>query len=334
MKRRAWLRASGAGIAVSAIAASFGVSRLLAAASMGAESSPDEVMPLWPDSRPLEIPAGLKESIVERSTVPSLNDRAIVGICQPRLNVFRPAASVTPNGSWVLIAPGGGYRWVVVDREGFEMARWFAARGITAFVLYYRSPGDGWKEGATVALTDAQRAVRLIRHHALKWKLDAARGCVLGFSAGGHLAADLLTRHALLHPPGDAVDKLSARPDLGALMYPVISMHDPHAHRVSRERLLGAHADSPRHRDQHSPHLQVSAETPPCFLVHAEDDKSVPVENTLLMRAALQAHKVPTQCHLFESGGHGFGLRNALGKPAEAWPELLHRWMRARGWPP
>lgn len=293
---------------------------------------PDETVDLWPLGPPEMSAEPLDETVRERSSDPAWNDRIVLGISQPRMAVFRPAR---PNGAAVLIMPGGGYSWVVVDKEGYEMARLFAAQGITAFVLFYRLPGEGWAiAGPNVALADAQRAVRLIRHRASRYGLDGAKVCAMGFSAGGHVCADLLTRFATqVYPPDDAVDALSARPDAAAPIYPVISMSAPHAHAGSRRNLLGDNA-SPELERAHSPHLNVPADAPPCFLLHAEDDASVPVANTVMLHAALRARGIATELHLFPDGGHGFGLRFARGKSVEHWHELFLVWGRYRRlWP-
>ncbi|HEX8572438.1 MAG TPA: alpha/beta hydrolase [Allosphingosinicella sp.] len=247
---------------------------------------------------------------------------------RPRMAVFRPAR---PNGGAVLITPGGGYNWVVIDKEGYEMARLLAARGVTAFVLFYRLPHEGWAAGPDTPLADAQRAMRLIRHRAGRYRVDPKRVCAMGFSAGGHLCADLLTRFdRKVYAPVDAADRLSARPDLAAPIYPVVSMTLPTAHAGSRRNLVGADA-SPERERAHSPHLNVPADAPPTFLLHAEDDASVVVENSLLLRSALLARKVPVETHLFPDGGHGFGLRLAKGKSVEGWEHLFFAWARKRG---
>lgn len=239
------------------------------------------------------------------------------------MTVFRPER---PNGAAVLIMPGGGYRWVVVDKEGYEMGRWLAARGFTVFVLFYRLPGEGWAAGPDVSLSDAQRAMRVIRQRAGDYGVDPERVAAMGFSAGGHLCADLLTRFATpTYAAIDAADKLSARPIAAAPIYPVISMTAPVAHAGSRELLIGKDA-GPALERAHSPHLNVPANAPPVFLVHAEDDNVVPVENALLMRAGLRARNIPVETHLFTHGGHGLGLRRAIGKPAAAWPEMFTSW--------
>lgn len=289
---------------------------------------PSETIDLWPYGAP-GIPAiALTETVLERSTDRLVTDRAVFGITQPRMAVFRPDR---PNGAAVLITPGGGYRWVVVDKEGYEMGRWLAARGFTAFVLFYRLPGEGWAAGPDVALSDAQRAIRLIRHRARDFAIDPERVCAMGFSAGGHLCADLATRfNAKTYEPVDAADALSAKPHSAAPVYPVISMTAPDAHPGSRTLLVGKNAASALEA-AHSPHCNVPANAPPFFLVHAEDDDAVPVNNTLLLRAALKAQNVRVETHLFEFGGHGFGLRKAIGKPAEVWPDLWRAWARTTG---
>jgi acetyl esterase/lipase len=289
---------------------------------------PSETIDLWPNGAP-GAPATLPvETVKERSKDKGFNDRYVFGISRPRMAVFRPTR---PNGAAVLITPGGGYNWVVIDKEGYEMARWLAERGITVFVLFYRLPHEGWAAGANVALSDAQRAMRIIRHRARSYGVDAKRVCAMGFSAGGHLCADLMTRFdTSAYAAVDAADRLSARPDAAAPIYPVISMTAPTAHAGSRKNLVGENA-SPERERAHSPHLNVPPDAPPTFLLHAEDDASVVVENTLMLRAALRQRGVPVETHLFRDGGHGFGLRLARGKTVEGWQNLFHAWGRGHG---
>ncbi|MEG3182352.1 alpha/beta hydrolase [Sphingomonas sp. LT1P40] len=284
---------------------------------------PVETIDLWPKGAP-GMPANPPiETVNERSTDRDLTDRAVFGITRPRLVVFRP---LRPNGAAVLIAPGGGYRWVVVDKEGYEMGRWLAARGFTVFVLFYRLPGEGWAAGPNVALSDAQRAMRLIRHRARDYGIDPQRVAAMGFSAGGHLCADLLTRFdTRTYDAVDAADRQPARPTAAAPIYPVISMTAPHAHPGSRELLIGKNAAADLER-AHSPNFNVPTNAPPTFIVHAEDDETVPVENALLLRAAMRAKGIPVETHLFTHGGHGFGLRKTLGKPVAVWPDLFTSW--------
>lgn len=289
---------------------------------------PSETIDLWPGTAPGLPAAALTETVNERSTDPLVTDRAVFGISRPRMAVFRPDR---PNGAAVLLTPGGGYRWVVVDKEGYEMARWLAARGFTAFVLFYRLPGEGWSAGPDVPLADALRAMRLIRHRARDFAIAPERVSAMGFSAGGHVCASLSTRFAArAYQPVDAADRLSAKPHSAAPIYPVISMDPAIAHSGSRLLLLGK-APTAETEALYSPDRQVPADAPPHFLLHAEDDDVVPVENTLRLRAGLKARGIPLEMHLFANGGHGFGLRKAVGKPVEAWPELWRAWARTVG---
>jgi acetyl esterase/lipase len=288
-----------------------------AAAQAPVPSAPDAEMDLWPAGAPGMPAVRPPEAVRERSTDPGYNDRILADIARPSLAVFRPAR---PNGAAVLIMPGGGYAWVVIDKEGHEMARLLAARGITAFVLFYRLPHQGWAAGPDVPLADARRAMALVR--AVRG-IDPGRVCAMGFSAGGHVCASLLARF------GDP----SARPDAAALIYPVVSMSAPHAHAGSRRNLIGERAPPALER-AYSPHLHIPADAPPTFLLHAEDDASVPAANSLLMRDALRARGIATETHLFPDGGHGFGLRLARGKSVEHWPDLFLAWGRTRRlWP-
>jgi acetyl esterase/lipase len=192
----------------------------------------------------------------------------------------------------VVLMPGGGYERVVSDKEGFETARWLADRGYTCFVLLYRLPGDGWGAGPDAPLQDAQRAVRLVRSKAAAMKFDPARVSIMGFSAGGHLAASLTTRFdAKVYDRVDAADDLSARPDLSALIYPVVSLVDGPVHGGSRKQLLGV-SPTPEQIALYSPEQNVTDQVPPVFLLHAADDKTVPVANSLMMFTALKAKAI------------------------------------------
>lgn len=291
------------------------------------EPDPHETIDLWPGVAPGAVGSLPVEAVDERSTDPRHPDRAVHGITRPRLVVFRPQQ---PNGAGLLVAPGGGYARIVLDKEGYEMGRWLSARGWTVFVLFYRLPGEGWVNRADVALADAQRAMRLIRARAASFRLDPARVGAMGFSAGGHVCADLATRFAApVYRQVDAADRLSARPAIMAPIYAVQSMGLA-AHPSSRALLLGTDAGEDALR-AHSPANNVTASTPPCFMVHAEDDPTVDPENSLLMRAACKRANVPVELHLFAQGGHGFGLRRAAGRPAAQWPELFVRWAGTHG---
>jgi acetyl esterase/lipase len=289
---------------------------------------PTETVPLWPGRPPGAQNVLPREQVVDRIKTSGFQDRFVTGIANPLMTVFRPSR---PNGAAVLIAPGGGYIRVVIDKEGFEVGHRLAAAGITSFVLRYRLPAEGWDHAADVPLQDAQRAMRLIRQGAAGFGVDPKRVAAMGFSAGGHVAASLATRHAAkVYDRVDAADALDARPDLSVLMYPVIDMAPSFAHAGSREALLGKPPDRGA-ETLYSPHRHVDRATPPTFLVHAWDDPSVPTENSLNYLAALRAAKVPAEAHIFEEGGHGFGIWLARGKPAAAWPDLFLAWAGRHG---
>ncbi|WP_239309092.1 alpha/beta hydrolase [Rhodanobacter sp. FDAARGOS 1247] len=262
--------------------------------------------------------------IVERSRDTALPDRYITHVSEPYLVVYRPTL---PNGIGLLVLPGGGYKRVVLDKEGSALVPAFVEQGgITLFVLRHRLPGEG-RADREAALADAQRALRLIRSRAAQWQLDPHRIGVMGFSAGGHLAARLGTGFDKpVYPATDAVDRLSARPDFELLIYPVIDMAGPDAHAGSRERLLGPHPDA-RLLRQYSMQYQVHPDTPPTFLVHAQDDPAVPVGNALQFYRALLRVGVPIEMHLFPHGGHGFGVRGTSGLTTAAWPRLARDWI-------
>jgi acetyl esterase/lipase len=286
---------------------------------------------LWPDVAPGSRGLTLKESITERSADPTIRDRFVSGVLRPRLLVF-PAPR--PNGTGVILAPGGGFVREVLDKEGFETARWLAARGVSAFVLVYRLPGEGHAQRADVPLQDAQRAVRLVRGRANDFGLDAHRIGFLGFSAGGHVAASVATRfEAKVYAPVDALDAGSARPDFSILLYPVISMDASIAHGGSRQALLG---EAPSAAAVASASLEnaVTASTPPTLLILTDDDPAVPPDNGVRYYSALHRNGVPAELHVFASGKHGFGIRLAQGLPVGDWPKMAQTWLEASGFLP
>ena len=298
-----------------------------AAPTRPADVAPDASLALWPKGH-LVVPPGLAERVVQRSDDPQASDRMLEHIVRPRLDIFRPA---NPNGAAVVLAPGGGYRYVVIDKEGYELARWLTARGVTVYVLFYRLPGDGWANRSEVPLADAQRAMRIVRSRAEIDRIDPARVAFGGFSAGGHVATSLLTRFdARVHAPLDTADTLSARPDAVAGIYPVVSMDAAIAHPGSRSNLLGA-APSPEAEALHSPERQVRKDMPPLWLLHAEDDSVVAIANSIRLREAARAIGSPCESHFFERGEHGFGLMKAAGLPVSIWPDLLWNWLGSHG---
>ncbi|WP_371262534.1 alpha/beta hydrolase [Sphingobium sp. YR768] len=319
----------GGGLALGAAGSGLAQGRGDAAASgMAGGVQPDLMIDLWPGGAPGMPAVAPAETVRERSSDPAITDRALLHVAGPRLAVFRAR---NPNGAAMLVMPGGGYSWVVIDKEGYEIGPWLAERGVSAFVLFYRLPQDGWAAGADVALSDAQRAMRLIRHRAADFEVDPARVGAMGFSAGGHVCADLATRFAArTYAPVDVADKQVARPFLAAPIYPVVSMYRPDAHEGSRRNLIGESPHAAAER-LHSPQAQVTPACPPCFLVHAEDDAVVPVENSILLRHAWRAQGLAVDTHLFMQGGHGFGLRRAVGKPVAVWPTLFAEWAVKQG---
>lgn len=297
-------------------------------APVSPKSDSAEIIELWPAGPPGGEAVTVVETITERGDPAGLRDRALTHTRKPTLVVFRPKV---PNGAAVMLIPGGGYERVVLDKEGYETARWLGERGYTAFVLFYRLPGDGWEAGPDAPLQDAQRGIRLVRARAAAMGFSPDRLAIMGFSAGGHLAASLTTRFsAHVYPRIDAADDLSARPSLSALIYPVITMDAAFTHGGSRRQLLGA-SPTPSQVELYSSEKQVTADLPPVFLLHAADDGAVPVNNTLAMFSALKAKAIPTEMHVFEEGGHGFGLRGVTGKPVSAWPDLFETFARRHG---
>jgi len=300
----------------------------LAGGALAQAAPGDEIVPLWPKRIPGDQGTTIVRKVNERSKTAGANDRWITGIDAPALVVKRPA---TPNGAAVLLIPGGGYGFLSYDNEGIEQARWLNAIGVTCFILLYRLPAEGWGNRALVPLQDAQRAVRVIRAGASRFGVEAQRIAVIGFSAGGHLAGSLATRHGeQAYAPVDAADRLSARPDLAGLIYPVISMDAAITHRGSRDKLLGPAPDAAALAAA-SVDRRVAADTPPVFLVHASDDGTVPVANSLAMYAAMLAAKRPVEMHLFDEGGHGFGVRLGKTVPTAQWPALFTAYATRKG---
>lgn len=293
-----------------------------------APADPSEVVHLWPNGAPGGENVTVTPIVPERSTDPSFHDRYAQYTTDPILTVMRPER---PNGAALLLIPGGGYRWAVLDKEGFDIARVFAAAGVTCFVLRYRLPADGWVAGPNAPLQDAQRALRLIRAHAADYGVDPARIASLGASAGGHLAGLLAARSDATYEPVDEADAVSHRPDLNILLYPVVTMADPFVHAGSRGQLLGPSPTSDQIIEW-SLESQNWFGVAPTVLVHALDDASVPPENSLQLLYSLRANDVVSEVHLFQEGGHGFGIRLIAGKPAEVWPELVLAFGRRNGW--
>jgi acetyl esterase/lipase len=246
----------------------------------------------------------------------------------PTLTPFWPAAEKA-SGAGMVVCPGGGYGGLA-PHEGGAYAHWLNLQGIAAFVLQYRLGSSGYRHPRM--LEDAARALRLVRFHAAEWKLDPQRLGIIGSSAGGHLASTLLTHFdAGQTDAADPIDRVSCRPDLGVLCYPVITMGDE-THQGSRENLLGKDP-SPSLIHELSNQLHVTPETPPCFIFHTSEDAAVPVENSLEFAAALRQAKVPFELHIYEHGAHGLGLGTKSAEPAQMhpWTRECQRWLKERG---
>ena len=275
-----------------------------------AQSRPDPQppLPLWPDGAPGALGHEPKDI--------------------PTLTPFFPEAAVA-TGAGMVICPGGGYSGLAAH-EGEGYARWLNQQGIAAFVLKYRLGSSGYRHPRM--LEDAARAMRLVRFHAAEWKLDPNRLGIIGSSAGGHLASTLLTHFDAGQPDAaDPIERITCRPALGVLCYPVITMGDE-THCGSRDNLLGK--DPSRTLIQElSNELHVTKETPPCFIFHTYDDATVPVENSLEFAAALRRAKVPFELHIYEHGAHGLGLGTKSNDPAQMhpWTRECQRWLKEQG---
>ncbi|AWK06333.1 beta-galactosidase [Flavobacterium crocinum] len=232
------------------------------------------------------------------------------------------------NGSAVIICPGGAYGMLAINKEGFKVAEWLNNIGIHAFVLKYRLPNDLIMKNKTVApLQDAQEALRMVRRNAMKWKINPNKIGIMGFSAGGHLASTLSTHYNdKVYIPSDTT---SAKPNFSILIYPVISTQEGITHQGSKDNLLGKNPESSL-VDFYSNEKQVNAATPKAFLVHATDDKAVPVENSINYYLALKKEKVSAEMHLYENGGHGFGL--GVKGTNTFWPKTCEKWLTANNY--
>jgi acetyl esterase/lipase len=279
---------------------------------------------LWPDG----IPGSITDpSYVEKITTVDGRITRCERVVNPDLSVFLPAPDKA-NGAAVLICPGGGYGALAFDHEGNAIAKWLNDNGIAGIILKYRLPSDQiMKDKSTGPLQDAQEAMRVIRRNASDWKIDPGKVGVIGFSAGGHLASTLSTHYA--EKVYEVKNNSSARPDFSLLIYPVVSFDTTITHRGSRNNLIGIKPDA-RLVERFSNELQITNETPPAFLVHSADDKAVPVMNSIGYFKGLQKNNIPAELHVFQKGGHGYGL--AIDRGTESsWPDLCIRWLKQIG---
>lgn len=293
---------------------------LLALISLQTVAAAATVYPLWDGTPPNHQASDLQEETVESNII------RISKVQDPSIEVYLPAQR-NANGQAVVICPGGGYGILAYDWEGTEIAKWLNSQGIAGIVLKYRLPEDASNVVPHLTpLMDAQRALRMVRHYAADWNIDPSKIGIMGFSAGGHLASTAGTQFDDGDPASDdPIENLSSRPDFMILMYPVVSFETASTHRGSRRNLLGEQ-DSPGLVAKYSAEKNVTAETPPTFFVHAADDKSVPVQNSIDLYTALVAQGIPTEMHLYPTGGHGFGLALDKGHLA-GWTNRCIDWL-------
>jgi acetyl esterase/lipase len=277
-------------------------------------------MPLWPEG---QIPGALRnDTVVEQKITDKNGVLRYSDVRIPTLTVWVPKTKQRTDAA-VLIIPGGGYWIVAAGHEGEDLAKWYNRLGITAFVLKYRLPDPRlWAYPREAPLQDARRAMTIIRAGATQWGIDPAKVGVMGFSAGGHLASTLCT-----HDAETAALTNQTRPNWAVLGYPVITF-GPQCHKGSKERLLGPDKDNQVLVEAYSNEGRVTAQTPPTFIVHSTDDKTVPVENALLYYEALKTAGVSADLHVYNRGGHGYGLGTGRKDAPTEWPDALSAWLK------
>lgn len=268
----------------------------------------DYTISLWGN----DVPNSKKSDTEEMVKIS--NAMRISKVINPSIDVYLPSKSNSIKKA-ILICPGGGYGILAYDKEGTDIAKWLNGHGIAGIVLKYRLPEDDSNiKPHESPLMDAKRAMELIRENATSWGIDLNQVGVMGFSAGGHVASTLGTHF-----------EDENRPDFMVLMYPVVTMKNDFTHLGSRRNLLGDHPSDELVK-LFSNELQVTSTTPPAFIVHSEDDKTVPVENSLQLYKALRDNKVPAEMHVFPYGGHGYSLALGRGRLSN-WPEMLIDWI-------
>ena len=282
----------------------------------------DHQLLLWPNG---SIPNYQNSGEIEQKEITDCIRLSLVQ--QPDIAVYLPPKRCA-SGEAFLICPGGSYSVLSYDWEGIQIAKWLNSKGIAGIIVKYRLPNSKSNIiGHLSPLLDAKRAMRLVRHHAEDWNVKKDKIGVIGFSAGGHLAATLATRFDEGDKStSDSIEKESCRPDFAGLIYPVITMKPPHVHESSKNNLIGLDATD-EIAIQYSNELHIKHNMPPCFIIHAADDDIVKVENSLLMYQALKNKNVPVEMHLYHFGGHGFSL--AIGKEyLQSWPDRFMDWFR------
>ncbi len=271
--------------------------------------SPDHLtIPLWPSGAPGEQPNPKPEGDLTTAKDRDVGGKPVIrigNVSNPTLTLYTPKGANT--GAAVVVFPGGGYYILAIDLEGSEVCDWVNSIGISCILVKYRVPKSGPFPKSSAALQDAQRAVGMVRSHAEEWHIDPHRIGVLGFSAGGHLAASLSTHYdQRLYDPIDSADKLSCRPDFAVIVYP-------------------GYLALENQNYAPNPDIHPTAQTPPTFLVQAEDDE-VHVENAVVYFLALKNAHVPAELHIYAEGGHGYGLRRTA-LPVTTWPQTAEIWL-------
>ncbi len=268
---------------------------------------------------PNALPCNKEETVSKNAN----GKTVIANITSPTVTVFKPAKQ-DANKTALIVCPGGGYARVAAGHEGTEVAEAFNKIGVTVFVVKYRMPFDSCMTNKEIVpLQDLQQTIKLVRDRAAIFDINPSLLGVLGFSAGGHLVSTGITKFTTSYI--ENASNTSLRPDFAILVYPVISMDSSICHKGSRDNLLGKKASAAK-LDLFSSELQVTGQTPPTFLVHASDDKSVPVENSIRFYQALIKNKVNAEMHIYQNGGHGFGLQNAT--TSDSWFERATAWMQ------
>ena len=276
---------------------------------------------------PRSVPNSKPSDIQEHREIDAQGRARISHVTNPRLYVYLPSKEKA-NGTAVIICPGGGYARLAATHEGFDVAKALNEWGVAAFVLIYRLPDDSIMDNKEIGpLQDAQRSIAIVRDRAKEWNINPNKVGIMGFSAGGHLASTAGTHYD--RPVIENRKRMNLRPDFMVLLYPVISFSDSLAHMGSRDNLIGKTPTADK-INYYSNELQINAQTPPTFLVHAKDDHTVKVQNSIDFYDALVKNKVPAEIHLFEKGGHGFGMNNAT--TTDKWMDWLKVWMQVNGW--
>jgi acetyl esterase/lipase len=284
---------------------------------MSSLSAQNFTLKVWPDGAPEKNdPPG-----AERSWVDGIE--RIENISEAEIYVYLPEKEKN-TGAAVVICPGGGYWIEAIEHEGYQIAEYMQQQGIAGIVLKYRLPYGNHK----IPLMDAQRAIRLVRSKAREWNIDPNKIGIAGSSAGGHLASTAGTHFDAGNPQaGDPLEKLSCRPDFMLLLYPVVTFKEEWGHMGSRKNLIGEGNDWKMVKE-YSNELQVTADTPPAFFILADDDKAVPPRNSVEMYLAMKKYGIPAELHIFNKGGHGFGMRKT-GLPVSNWPVMFIDWLES-----